>query len=104
MRLTVARPHERHTPGYAPPKSKAHAVEVGQDGLTSRRTMCGLDVDGLRLVKAGFERQADWLDTPNGRCQRCQVAVERRLAVGAVGPGGERPPTAEAATRPGKPG
>ena len=82
MRFTVARPYERHTPGYSPPESKAHAVAVAPDGTITGQTMCGLDVDGLRLVKAGFERRADWLDVPHSRCARCARAVERRVVAG----------------------
>jgi hypothetical protein len=82
MRLTVARPYERHTPGYSPPESKAHAVAVAPDGTITGQTMCGLDVDGLRLVKAGF--LAERLRRAAGRLERAGL-IDSKLAAELVG-------------------
>lgn len=82
MRFGVARPHERHVPGYSSPGTRAHAVEVAPSGVLAERTMCGLEVAALRMVRAGSGRPYDWLDLPHGHCRRCGRAIERRAVSG----------------------
>lgn len=82
MRFAVARPYDRGTPGYAPRTTKSHAVEMRIDGVLAGRTMCGLDVDRLRVVKSGMDRRQDWSGITSGRCVRCQRVIDRRCSEG----------------------
>jgi len=82
MRFAAARPYDRGTPGYAPRTTKAHAVEMQFDGVLAERTACGLEVDGLRVVKSGMDRRQDWFGIASGRCVRCQRVIGRRASEG----------------------
>lgn len=82
MRFTAARPYDRGTAGYAPRSTKVHAVEVLFDGSRAERTMCGLEVDGLRGIRSEGHRWQDWLGIASGQCSRCQRAIERRAREG----------------------